>query len=95
MPRIFFRTAPSRTGPVAVSSDAGLAAPFDPQREAMSLQTRGQADKRVMAQAVTTRATAALKSGDPAAAQEVMDLPGFDMLDQPTKQAIRRAVYGK
>lgn len=69
--------------------------PFDPQRESMSLQQRSQADRRTNAQATSTRAAAALRSGDLSAAQDVLTSPGFDLLDLATKQAIRKAVYGK
>lgn len=67
----------------------------DPAREGMSLQQRAQADRRTRAQTISSKANQALQSGDPSAAQEVMGAPNFSLLDDATKQALRRAVYGK
>lgn len=82
-------------GAAAAPAVAPADRPADPQRERMSLQQRAQADTRSRAQAIASQASEALRSGDPAAAQEVMGAPGFNLLDEPTKQALRRAVYGK
>lgn len=83
--------AATAAAPAAAPADR----PADPERERMSLQQRAQADRRSRAQAIGSQASQALQSGDPAAAQAVMDAPGFGLLDDATKQAIRRAVYGK
>jgi hypothetical protein len=89
-------------GPAAAAPGAATPAPAnkpaaaaDPQREAMSLRQRGQADTRAAAQGINSAAQAALRGKDPAQAQQVMDSPSFNLLDQATKTAVRNLVYGR
>lgn len=59
-------------------------------REAQAKQRRAQA-----AQEAASAAQAAVQSGDPAAAQQVQQMPGFADLPNEQKAAIRRVLFGR
>lgn len=62
-------------------------------REAAQQASQQQQMQRIAA--VTKAAAAAVASKDPAAAQAVQDMPGFDSLPTAQKAEIRRVVFGR
>ena len=62
-------------------------------REAARTASMEQEAQRI--KAVTDAASAAIASGDPAAAQAVQSMPGFGTLPLEQKAQIRRIVFGR